>query len=395
MSTLKPVVIASEVKRDGKCNIKIRIGHKRKSAFIPTPYNIEPRFMLSSGQISSKYASATTLNKVLSGLLVSYNETLINLGDEVNRMTVDSIKRKMLKTNRDGESIIRYMEEFTETLKSQKRLSYAGTFNAAITQLKEVKNDLNFSDITPDFLHKFEQGLILKGKQTATIRIYINCLKAIFNYAINNNEISADLYPFRKFKVKKGIPKKGYLTAEQIRILKKLELSHERRRAFDLFLLSFYLLGINFKDLLHLTTKEIKAGRIEYMRFKTKNKKPEFISVKLIPEAEEIIEKYKGEKYLLSFLDDQKRDNKYKDIIKNTNTLLKKILKQAKIEGHISTNYARHTVGTLAYQNGILESTISEMLGHSHPGITDTYIKRDTKKIDKAQSILVKLVQIP
>lgn len=80
------------------------------------------------------------------------------------------------------------------------------------------------------------------------------------------------------------------------------------------------------------------------------------------------------------------------DIIKNTDVLLKKICKQVGMEipPKFGTYYARGSVGTLAYKLGIMESTISEMLGHTSGNeMTNVYIERDTSKIDAAQRLII------
>ena len=67
---------------------------------------------------------------------------------------------------------------------------------------------------------------------------------------------------------------------------------------FDYFKLMFFLIGINIVDLCHI--KEIDAdGRIRYKRQKTKR----LYSIKVEPEALELINKHKGKKYLLDILD--------------------------------------------------------------------------------------------
>lgn len=65
----------------------------------------------------------------------------------------------------------------------------------------------------------------------------------------------------------------------------------------DLFKLTFMLIGINFADLCSLT--EVKEGRVNYTRAKTH--KP--YSIKVEPEAMELINAYRGKKQLLNYLD--------------------------------------------------------------------------------------------
>ncbi|MFR9166829.1 MAG: hypothetical protein ACLVKO_11645 [Dysgonomonas sp.] len=84
----------------------------------------------------------------------------------------------------------------------------------------------------------------------------------------------------------------------------------------DIFMLIFYLIGINIIDLLHL--KEIRKGNIEYRRAKTGR----LYTIKVLPEAQVIFDKYKGKDYLLDVLDVY---SNYKDFTHRLNRNLKRI----------------------------------------------------------------------
>ncbi len=81
-------------------------------------------------------------------------------------------------------------------------------------------------------------------------------------------------------------------------------------------MLIFYLVGINTVDLCRL--EKIRNGRIEYRRAKTKK----IYNIKVEPEAAEIIERYKGSKYLLNILE---RYKNYKDYAHRLNENLQEI----------------------------------------------------------------------
>lgn len=70
----------------------------------------------------------------------------------------------------------------------------------------------------------------------------------------------------------------------------------EKYRNF--FMLIFYLIGIgiNIIDLCNLKKEQLVNGRIEYIRAKTHK----LYSIKVEPEAQSIIDKYKGDEYLLN-----------------------------------------------------------------------------------------------
>jgi integrase len=142
----------------------------------------------------------------------------------------------------------------------------------------------------------------------------------------------------------------------------------------DLFKLSFYLIGINIIDLLHLNN--IYKGRVEYNRAKTKR----LYSIKVEPEAMAIIEKYRGKDYLLSYMD---TNVTYRTVYKH----LQKTLAESKDMfgvDELTTYWARHTWATIASELDIPKDTIAAALGHGGNSVTDIYINFDIKKVDEA-----------
>ncbi len=112
-------------------------------------------------------------------------------------------------------------------------------------------------------------------------------------------------------------------------------------------MLMFYLIGIEGKDLYYLGKQ--RNGRIYYDRFK---KGKEF-SIRLEPEALEIIKRYKGKKMLLN------ASEKFKDhriffrfinhnISGNKPRNVHGILTRLNIQKNVTTKWARHTWATIA-----------------------------------------------
>lgn len=126
--------------------------------------------------------------------------------------------------------------------------------------------------------------------------IHMRNLRAIFNDAINN-DITTN-YPFRKFKIRTEATCKRSYSIDIIRKILTSECKEEWQvKYLDFFKLTFYLIGINAIDLIHLDT--YKNGRIEYTRAKTHK----HYTIKVEPEADELIKKYRGNKYLLNYMD--------------------------------------------------------------------------------------------
>ena len=255
-----------------------------------------------------------------------------------------------------------------------------------------------FEDITLDWLKRFEhylktQHLDEKGKpidgvcrlKTNGIAIHFRNIRAVINAAID--EELTTLYPFRKFKIKHEETAKRSLTVEELRTLRDFPCEPHQEKYRDIFMLMVYLIGINSVDLFSL--KEIRNGRIEYRRSKTGR----LFSIKVEPEAQAIIDKYRGKKYLLDVLDTY---GNYKDFTHRMNENLRNIgTVERKGRGgkkhrtplfpKLSTYWARHTWATLAAELDIPDETISLALGHSSGNrVTNIYINSNQKKVDAA-----------
>ncbi|MCL2597873.1 MAG: hypothetical protein FWD66_09540 [Paludibacter sp.] len=151
------------------------------------------------------------------------------------------------------------------------------------------------------------------------------------------------------------------------------------QRYIDFFLLSFYLCGLNMKDILFLKKENISNGNIVINRAKTNIP----ISFKIQPEAHKIIEKYKGKNYLLAPMD---KYTNYIDFVRKISKFLKKIFP------YISIYWARHTWATIAGEIDIPDPIIDLALGHKVQGMKEIYINRNRKKIDEANRKVIDYV---
>ena len=162
----------------------------------------------------------------------------------------------------------------------------------------------------------------------------------------------------------------------------------------DIFMLGFYLIGINISDLLELPANCIKRGRIKYRR----NKTARLYDIKVEPEAMAIIKKYRGTEHLICVLDDGTKETSFrrtlgnyikrigptKMVKNNRGALIKKEI--TPLHPDIVWYTARRSWATIAASLDIPKETIGKALGHSEwdSTTTDLYINFDNRKIDEA-----------
>ena len=241
---------------------------------------------------------------------------------------------------------------------------------------------LFIEDMSLTWLHGFDQSI---GGKVNARAVHLRNLRAICNFALDEEFTSH--YPFRKFKIRKEDTMKKALSIEQLRAYATADITYRNDAMHrDVFVLMFYMRGIDACDLGALTWADVKDGRVEYRRQKT----GQLMDVRLEPEALEIIGRWKGEEHLLSVFDRYRNPHDY-------DRRLWEALKRIKgkdgkpIEPDCSSKWARHTWATLCAELEVADPTITLGMGHSSAGhrTTAIYIKRNRQKVDEANRLVI------
>jgi integrase len=308
------------------------------------------------------------MNEMLSSELERAEQLQFNL--KRKEAFCDASKFKELFLNKRP-SFNQYFEKYIETKIGRTKEIYQSTLN----KLNTVMGNVSFEEITFSFLQSFERKMMEDKLKTNARGIHFRNIRAVYNQAINEDIISLSLYPFRKFKIKKEATLKRSLSAENLQKLFAYSGDVLENRSRDIAKLIFFLIGINIKNLVFL--KGVTDDRIEYYRVKTNAP----ISIKLEPEAMEIISQYRGDEYLLRFAEDYAS---YKTFNTKINKHLAGISEKLGIS-KITTYAMRHSWATLAAELEIPKETIAAALGHSQGNtVTDVYIQFNRRKIDDA-----------
>ena len=280
------------------------------------------------------------------------------------------------------------MQERMKLVEKKKTLQiYAHTLSLveAFTTERFSNQKVTIDDITVKWLNEFEKWLRDKGTKTNGIGMHMRNIRTVCNYALK--EAYTTNYPFKQYKIRKEETAKRSLNIEQLRELRDFECDVRHERYRDMFMLMFYLRGINAVDLFNATHENIRNGRFEYRRSKT----GAFISVKIEPEAQAILDKYSGGEHLINCIDDCKWDtfmqHMDKELKKIGPTTFGKHGKKVKIQSicaDLTSYWSRHTWATMAADIDIPKETIGKALGHAWACVTDTYIKFNMKKVDDA-----------
>ena len=392
MVQLKIVLDTRKPKTNGTCPIYFRITDKRKVTYFYSGFSIIPsQWDGSKIQVKKSHINAQTINTSISKRYFDIQKAIIELENE-EVFSLESLKDRLLPKRP-----IQSVKEFTNTLIaemfSRNETGNAIVYQTAINSLFKYKpsQDLRFTDITVKLLEKYQEWLLNNDCKTNTVSNYLRTLRAIYNKAIKLKVVDKKHYPFSDISIKTEKTAKRAVAKASIKLIEKLQLSNDTSicKARDYFMLSFYLIGINFTDMAYLKRSNILCNRLVYTRRKTGY----HYSIILLPKALNIIDKYsQNTEYLLPILPDGIVEDSLKakriiqQWIKTTNKYLKGISEILKLEKVCTTYTVRHSWATTAKRLGYAKEIIGEALGHQQGNqVTEIYLDSfETDIIDNA-----------
>lgn len=294
MATIKFAVLKHTKAKDGTYKIRISIGHKSETHYIVTPYHVNALSEFNNGVVT-RIPNAHEINVKLRNLLNDYEERLerIPSPDDYNCKQL----RDLLKSMRPHSSTATFQqvsEQYQKELIEDGRGSYAGMLQNSLRLFFEFTGgDVFLSEISTITISEFERWLKRKGVSQTYISMNLSMIRTIINRAIRMQLVTYNIHPFTYWKRPADPEREIDISVEDVRVIRD---SQPRLRkhivARDIFMLSYYLGGINLIDLLDIDFRDVTV--LEYTRHKSRNMKlsDKRISFTLQPEAKEIIHKW-------------------------------------------------------------------------------------------------------
>ena len=236
--------------------------------------------------------------------------------------------------------------------------------------------DLAFGQLTEQFIHDYQAfATDNKGYAIDTVRHHLAILKKICRLAYK--EGYADRIHFQHFTLpKKTETTPRALSRESFEKIRDVEIPAYRKShilARDMFLFGCYT-GVCYADVVSITHENLYTDEGGALWLKYRRKKNELrASVKLLPEAIALIEKYHSED----------RDTLFPLLHwSNLRRHMKALAALAGIKDDLCYHQARHSFASLiTLEAGVPIETISRMLGHSDISTTQVYARVSPKKL--------------
>lgn len=381
MTTLKLAVVPAKVLKSGKHKIRIAIGHKQETRYLVTRFVIDSPSQFRDGQVvDAPYASH--INMKLRNLLNTYQEALDKIN--TNSYTCSQIA-EYLSNYREGTCpFTDIANEYIGGMIKEGRKSTAQLYQKTTDYfLDSVGHDSMLEGITPRTIKDFDLYLKQRNFSPATRGTHMAHLKAIINYAIKYRKVSYEAHPFEFYEKPDCSVRELDISVDEVRLIRDAEVTEKSLcMARDLFMLSYYLGGINLIDLMQINFKG--KDTIEYIREKSKNTKKgdKKISFTIPDEAKPIIKKWMGKNGKLNFGYKLSYDNFRKYVTKEIIRLSDRI----GIDKHVVYYSARKSFVQHGFELGIPLETLEYCIGQSMKANRPifNYVKIMRKHADEA-----------
>ncbi|WP_407427261.1 site-specific integrase [Arcticibacter sp.] len=412
MATVNIMVYEHHKKTDGTYNVKIRVYHRKVKKLIDTTFFVTQKQLDSKLEVKDKFVL-----KSLEATLDNYRKWISELGDKLNFFSAEEL-RNYLRDKKQDVDFIKFCAQHIEQLKSDGRTATANNHRTVRNNLIDYfgREQVSINEISSNMLFSFEKflkrprimyrvdqfGKLVEiageGASDSSIHNYMRDLRTLFNAACtayNNEDLGIykiKHYPFKKYKIGSApLTKKRNIGIDELKQIRDCIVEPDSRAelARDLFMLSFYLCGMNAVDLYQLDKNIVKDNRLEYNRSKTRliRRDNAFISIKIVAEAKALLDKYAGT-----------LKSRYNTIQNLNRAICKGMLQIREITGinFVTFYWARHTFANLARNKcRMSKDDVALALNHIDEGhrTTDIYIEKDWSIIDEVQEKVVALLE--
>ena len=341
---------------------------------------------------------ARSLNFFLDALILKINEYKTEIMYSGKPITSQKVMDYVLGKITPRVKVMEEFQKHNDEMKALLGKGYAkGTLDRFTITLNHLKafirfkfnaDDIEFTDLNLEFVKDFEFYLrSIRNCSNNTTLKYIANFKKIVIRALDNEIILRD--PFKNFKSKKTKLIKKPLSTQELYELERHYFTTDRLNVVrDVFVFQCYT-GLAYIDAYQLKGTEIKVGvdKLSWI-MSERQKTGSATNVPLLPQALQIIEKYKEHPLCLERgtvlpVSSNQKMNEY----------LKEIATLCAFPFTLNTHMARRTFGsTVTLQNNVPINVVKEMLGHSSVKQTEAYAITEQVTVGREMALLNKRI---
>ena len=362
MANFSIVIVPTKKLSNGRHRIRIAVAHHSQTRYISTQFTLDSTSQIKNGRVI-RHENAANMNACLRKLINEYEEIVTSISYLPAISCTELIRIINYEQKKKGITFQSVAREYMNFMKGEEReKSYKLYMIASDRFIKYMKGDFPLIQLTPLHIQEFAKVLREENLSDTTIRIYLTLIKVILNYAGKMNYVTYSIHPFILFKMPASNVRELDLSIDELKRIRNVHLLKSSLSiARDIFMLTYYLGGINLRDLLTYNFKD--KDYMRYIRHKTRNSKKgeNEIVFTLQPEAKVIIDKYLTKEGYLKF----GKYSSYKQIYSLFFRHIGKVSILSGIKKKVTYYSARKTFAQHGYNLGIQIEKIEYCIGHS------------------------------
>lgn len=366
----------------GKALLQIEAYLEKRKIYFSTHIYLSPEQWDNKRKLICKHPNAEALNYQVKEFLIQLESKELSLWKEGKVITLERLKEEF-SIKKDKPFLDFVLKDITDSsYKESTKQNLLSTY----ALLTKFKDNINFKELTTEFVFEFERFLFKSNLQTNTVAKHMKHFKTFVNLAIDKGYLTLNDYPFRRYRIKTLKPKHKFLLPDELEKLESLELTGKSiayRHSLEAFLFCCYT-GLRYSDFTQLSEKNIvfieKRPWIIFTTIKTGAEVRLPLALLFDGKGWKLLRKH--QKHLNEFFNLKANSTVNKDLIR--------IGKLAGIQKHFSFHSARHTNATLLIYKGVNITTVQKLLGHRNVATTQIYsevmgstIVKDLKKCSK------------
>lgn len=365
MATLYYKILPTRRKANGCLGIYLAVGHHADVRYISTEFEIDGEHQFDAKKWVVYHKEANIINKRMRFVLEEYQEKLSNLSIERYK-TAAALKNALLGIDEGDESdeltIKKLFENRIKRLTEENRSSYAGMNKYTLNVLISILGDMPLQYISRNTIKLLHNTMLRRGYKAGNIQMRMTHFKAAINEAIEDGLVRYEEHPFGKYTMPRSEPKLMDITVEQFNAIRTLQTTSKQIQfGRDLFLLSFYLGGINLAD---LVKADLSGTTLNYVRQKSSEHKlgDRHTILTIQPEARAIIDRYITPAGIIKI---PYESGNYKNIQRWCNRCLAMLANRVGITTDFSYYSARKTFTQFGFMIGIKTEIIEYCIGQT------------------------------
>lgn len=358
MASLNPVIVPAKALKGGRHKIRISVAHNGETRYIVTDITIDSEKEWRNGQVI-KRPDAAMKNTQIRKELQKYQEAIDELQYIDGLTCAELVYQIKTAGNSKHRTLTSIYEEYVSN--AHCKASSLRTYESIWHNISQFLGDKIFAEhITHGTILALDKHLRSKQKPT-TVRTNLVFLMVLLNYAKRCGYVQFKVDPFFGYSLPAMEPRQSWISVDEVKRIRDIQSKKPNIvKCRDLFMLSYYLGGINVADLIDINFDE-HPNVLHYERKKTErcSKLNKFVEFCIPDEAKEIIKRYKGADGRIDLTNFSRKSKLHYFFDRN----MPNLAKLTGIKGLIYYS-ARKSFSQHAFDLGISTSVIDYILGH-------------------------------